>query len=154
MTNQPKVSFQNTNKEVTATRGLKLKNKNAEKKEQEKIEREQYKEKFEKSADQAVQNYEDKNKKALEVISKFMRLSEDKTLSKNKGYIGIDVEKEIRQELIQLVIDLDNDESESEYGKGSVVAISILSKIVLNLRDRINDLEFEISSLKNGIKRN
>lgn len=152
MNQQKQMGFQNPDKEVVATRGVKLRNKAAEKIEAEKIERQQYKEKFEKAADRTMKNIEDNNTKAMNVISKFIKMSEDKTLRKNKGAIALDVEKEIRQELIQLVMDFDNDETEDEYGKGSVIAISVLSKIVLNLRDRINDLEYELSNKNTVIK--
>jgi len=145
---EPKIGFTDVNKDVVATRGVKLKNKAAEKREAEKLEREQYKERFEKAADQSFKDDQDTHEKALNTISKFMKMSEDKTLSRNKGSIALDVEREIRQELRQLVIDLDNDETKDEYGTGSIIAISILSKIVLNLRDRINDLEYENVQLK------
>jgi hypothetical protein len=141
-----KMGFQDTGKEVVATRGVKLKNKAAEKAEAEKLEKKQYKEKFEKVADQTMKNMEDSNTRAMNTISKFLKMSEDKTLVRNKGAIALDVEREIRQELIQLVMDFDNDETEDEYGKGSVIAISVLSKIVLNLRDRVNELEYQIAN--------
>lgn len=152
MEQSKKIGFQNTDKPVVATRGVKLKNKASEKAELEKIEKQQYKEKFERAADRTMQNIEDNNTKALNVISKFLKMSEDKTLHKNKGAIALDVEREIRQELIQLVMDFDNDATEDEYGKGSIIAISILSKIVLNLRDRLNDLEYELVNKKSIIK--
>ena len=152
MEQSKKIGSQNTDKPVVATRGVKLKNKASEKAELEKIEKQQYKEKFERAADRTMQNIEDNNTKALNIISKFLKMSEDKTLHKNKGAIALDVEREIRQELIQLVMDFDNDATEDEYGKGSIIAISILSKIVLNLRDRLNDLEYELVNKKSIIK--
>ena len=67
---------------------------------------------------------------------------------KNKGSIANDVEREIRQELIQLALDLNNDEFEEGNGKGSVVVLSAITKVLLQYRDRINQLEFEIHQLK------
>jgi hypothetical protein len=145
---EKKVGFTDVNKEVVATRGVKLRNKAAEKREAEKLEREQYKERFEKAADQSVQNEQDTQERSLNTITKFMKMFENKILHRNKTSIALDVEREIRQELVQLVIELDNDETKDEYGTGSVIAITILSKIVLNLRDRINDLEYENVQLK------
>jgi hypothetical protein len=145
-----RLGFQNTT-EVTATRGVKLRNKNAEKKEQEKLDKEEYIKKFDQAADNLISYNEDKTKRTVGIISKFLRLAEDKTLSKNKGSIAIDVEKEIRQDVIQIALDLNNDETEEDNGKGSVVVITALIKIILSQRDRLNDLEYENQLIKQEI---
>lgn len=135
-------------KEVVATRGVKLKNKSQERREQEKREREEYRVKFENNADKTIQYHQEQNNNAINVIQKYMRISDDKILSSNKNAIANDVEREIRQELIQLALDLNNDENEEDNGKGSVVVLSVITKILLQYRDRINQLEYELSQLK------
>jgi hypothetical protein len=144
-----KVAFTDAHtKEVTATRGVKLKNKSAEIREQEKREREAYKARFEENAEKTVKYHENQGNHAVQVIHRYMKMTEDKTLSQNKGSIANDVEREIRQELIQLALDLNNDEFEEDNGKGSVVVLSAVTKVLLQYRDRINQLEFEIHQLK------
>lgn len=132
------------NKEVVATKGVKIRNRDQELKEKENTEKENYRAKFNQMADKTVQNYNEKNKKAIEAIHKFITISQDKTLAKNKGAIGIDIEKEIRQELIQIGIDTNNDPSEEMDGTGSIIILSALCKVILLQRDRLNELEFEL----------
>ncbi|MFA5757975.1 MAG: hypothetical protein WC942_01160 [Clostridia bacterium] len=144
--------FQDINKEVVATRGVKLKNKNAEILEKEKQEKEEYKQKFNKLADKTIEYQDQKSKKAVDCVSKFLSLATDKVLPRNKGVIASDVEREIRQDIIQLALDLNNDETEEDNGKGSVVVLSVLTKIILLYRDRLNDLEYELECLKKSNK--
>ena len=79
-------------------------------------------------------------------------MTEDRTLNRNRGSIANDVEREIRQEIIKLAEDMNNDENEENDGKGSVVVLSVVTKILLNYRDRLNDMEFEIQQLKRELK--
>ena len=148
-----RIGFQDADKEVVATRGVKIKNKSAEKVESEKREREEYKRKFEERAEKTVQYHNDQSNKAVDCISRFLKLAEDKTLPQNRGGIALDVEREIRQDLIQLALDLNNDENEEDNGKGSVVVLSVVSKIILMYRDRLNQLEYELQQVKNELKR-
>jgi hypothetical protein len=143
-----RLGFQDVDKEVVATRGVKLKNKSAERKEKEKVEREEYKQKFDERAEKTIQHYNEQNSRAIEIISRFIKMSEDKTLAQNKGGIADDVEREIRQDLIQLALDLNNDENEEDNGKGSVIALSAMTKILLVYRDRLNELEYQLLQLK------
>lgn len=143
-----RMGFSEVDKEVVPTRGVKLKNKAAEKLEQERVQKEEYKKRFEEQADKTIQHYREKDTKAIDTISRFIKMAGEKTLASNKGGIAIDVEREIRQELIQLAIDLNNDENEEDNGKGSVVVLSAIIKVMLMYRDRINQLEFDIHQLK------
>ncbi len=144
-----KIGFSDAHtREVTATRGVKLKNKSAEKVEQEKKEREAYKARFDDNADKTVKYHEDQSSRAVQIIQRYMKMTEDKTLAQNRGGIANDVEREIRQDLIQLALDLNNDEFEEDNGKGSVVVLSALTKVLLQYRDRINQLEFDIQQMK------
>ena len=145
---QQKMGFQDVNKEVTATRGLKLKNKHQEKREKEKKEKEEYLKKFEEKAEQSFKNYTEKEARAVKIVSCYLEMTKDKTLARNKGGIVADLEREARTDLIQLALDQNNDENEQDNGKGSVIVLSVLTKIILLFRDRINDLEFEIQEMK------
>lgn len=145
--NKP-MGFQNVDKEIVATRGVKLKNKAAEKAAQEKKEREEYKRRFSEHAERTVKYHSDTSNNTVEIIKSYMRMAEDKTLPSNRGSIGDDVEREIRQNIIQLALDLNNDENEEDNGKGSVVLLSAITKILLMYRDKINILEYELALLK------
>jgi hypothetical protein len=140
------------NKEVVATRGVKLKNKAAEAKENEKKEREEYMRKFDDRAEKTVKYHQEQSSRTLDIISRFFKMSEDKTLSQNRGSIADDVEREIRQQLIQLGIDINNDDNEEDNGKGSIVILSVVTKIILMYRDRLNSLEYEVQNLKRELK--
>lgn len=146
------MGFQNVDKEVVATRGVKLRNKAAEKAAQEKKEREEYMRKFDQRAEQTVQYHTQTGNTTIEIIQSYMRLAEDKTLPSNRGTIGNDVEREIRQKVIQLALDLNNDENIDDYGHGSIVLLSAVTKILLIYRDRINVLEYELEQLKRELQ--
>ena len=148
-----RIGFMPTNKEVVATRSVKLKTRAAVQKEQEAKEREEYKERFEENADKTIKYHQDKGSKAIEVISRYLKMAEDKTLVRNRGSIANDVEREIRQQIIQLALDMNNDENEEDNGKGSVVVLSAVTKIILLYRDRLNDLEYEIQQLKRELNK-
>lgn len=146
-TNQ-KIGFVNPDQEVTATRGVKLKSRNSIQKEQEDKEREEYRAKFDQNADRTVQFHDDKSKKILKVISSYMQMIDDRTLVRNRGSIANDVEREIREQIINLAIDLNNDETEEENGKGSVVVLIAVTKALMKYRDRLNDLEYTVQQLQ------
>lgn len=149
-----KMAFQGSEeKEVVATRGVKLKNKAAEKVAEDKLAREEYMRKFDERADKTIKHYNDQGSRAIEIISRFLKMIEDKTLAQNRGGIANDVEREIRQDLIQLALDMNNDEAEEDNGKGSVVALSAITKVVMLYRDRLNQLEYELSLLKGDLKK-
>jgi hypothetical protein len=148
-----RLGFQDTDKEVVATRSVKLKNKAAEQKERDRTNREEYRQKFEENADKTIQYHDDKNKRAVDCVSRYLKMANDKTLIQNKGGIAEDVEREIRQELIQMALDLNNDENEEDNGKGSVAVLSVVTKIIMLYRDRLNQLEYEMHQLKRELQR-
>jgi len=138
-------------KEVVATKGVKLKNKlsDREKAIQEKQNREaELKERFETLAEQAVDDRQDRNKKALDLARQFMMASRDKTLPVNKGMVAQDVERELRNNLVTFAIEVNNDDMEQYDGMGSVALMNILLKVVLEQRDRINELEYKLVQLE------
>lgn len=153
-TDPSKVAFADAHtREHKATRGVKLKNKAADQKEQEKREREEYRARFDDSAEKTVKYHQDQGSRAIQIIQRYMKMSEDKVLPHNKGGIANDVEREIRQDIIQLALDMNNDELEEDNGKGSIVVLSAVTKILMQYRDRINQLEFEVLQLKRSQQR-
>jgi hypothetical protein len=140
-------------REVVATRGVKIKNKNAEQVEQQKLEHEDYKKKFDTLADKTIQYHNEQSSRAVDCVSRFLKLSDDKTLLQNRGSVALDVEREIRQDLIQLALDLNNDENETDNGKGSVVVLSAVTKIILMYRNRLNQLECDSEQFKNELRK-
>jgi hypothetical protein len=147
-----KMGFANE-REVTATRGVKLRNKGAEQKEQEAKERAEYMRKFDVNADKTMEYHNEVNNRTVEAVKRFLKITEDKTLARNRGVIANDVEREIRQELMELAIDLNNDENEPDNGKGSVVTLTVVLKVLLNYRDRLNDLEYENVQLRRELNK-
>ena len=147
-----RMGFQDVNKEVTATKGVKIKSRAAREREEALAAQAEYKKKFEARADQTIAHHNEQSKKAVESVSSFIKMCQDKTLRQNRGAIADNVEREVRQGLIQLALDLNNDENDPDNGKGSVVILSALSKIILDYRDRINELEYELKVLKNQIQ--
>jgi hypothetical protein len=146
-----RMGFMPTNKEIVATRGVKIKTKAAEQQAQAAKDREEYKSKFETNADKTIQYHNEKGNRAVEVISNFLKMVDDKTLARNRGSIADDVEKEIRKELLELALDLNNDETEEDNGKGSVVVLAPVIKIILMYRDRLNNIEYELQQLKQNL---
>lgn len=148
-----RMGFMPKNREVVANRSVKLKTKAAVQKEQEAKEREEYKERFEDNAQKTIQYHQDKGAKVVDVISRYLKMTQDKTLSRNRGSIANDVEREVRQQVIQLALDMNNDENEENNGMGSVAVLSAVTKIVFMYRDRLNDLEYEIQQLKREVSK-
>ena len=148
-----RMGFMPSDKEVVATRGVKLKSKATVQKEKDAQEREEYKARFEENAEKTIKYHDEKGNRAVEIISRYLKMTEDKTLVINRGSIANDVEREIRQELIQLALDMNNDENEEDNGKGSVVVLSVVTKILMRYRDRLNDLEFEMQKLKREVSK-
>jgi hypothetical protein len=148
-----RMGFIPTNKEIVATRGVKLKTKAAVQKEQDEQERKDYEVRFEENAEKTIKYHDEKSKKAVDIVSRYLKVTEDKTLNRNRGSIANDVEREIRQQIIQLALDMNNDENEPDNGKGSVIVLSVVTKILLTYRDRLNDLEFEVQQLKRELNK-
>lgn len=82
-----------------------------------------------------------------ELSKQFLKLISDKTLKQNKSLFDADIEKEVVAQMIKLASDINNDPAEQE-GIGSLSWITILLKVVLSQRNRINDLEYRVSLLE------
>lgn len=151
--NPDRIGFLPRDKEVVATRSVKLKSKATVQKEQEIQEREEYAARFEDNANKTIQYHTERDKKVVEIISGYLRMIDDKTLSRNRGSIANDVEREIRERVIQLALDLNNDENEEDNGKGAVVVLIAVTKVLTKYRDRLNDLEFEVQKMGKEISK-
>jgi hypothetical protein len=138
-------------REIKAVRTVKLKNPAAEKQKKEDQERAEYAAKFGQSVESSIQEDNDKNVFAVNVSKKFLKLSSDTTLARNKTSIMNNVEDSIRKEFIQLGIDMNNDESAEQDGMGSMICITVLSKVIMSQRDRINELEYQLQQLAKKI---
>lgn len=148
-----RVGFLPKDREVVATRSVKLKTKAAAQKEHDTKERAEYMAQFDANANKTIEHYNEQTNKAVDVISRYVSLVKDRTLSRNRNVIAADVEREIREQMINLALDLNNDENEPDNGKGSIVVLTVLAKIILLYRDRLNDLEFEVQQLRRELNK-
>ncbi len=103
---------------------------------------------FEESADKYVGELKDRNKRAFDLAKQFMDVMKDKTLPENKSVIVQDIEREVKNKLLQLSIEINNDENEENDGMGSLAIISLLLKTVMLQRDSINLLEYKLKTLE------
>jgi hypothetical protein len=107
---------------------------------------------FEQQADMLIENQEARRNHSLALAMQFMSALKDKQLPQNKGIIAEDVEKEMRNKLVKLAIDINNDPNEDDDGMGSVALINLLMKAIFYQRDRINDLEYRLSKFESSAK--
>lgn len=143
MTNEPNKNAFIGASEPVATRGVKLKNDRskftqvAEQKAQ-----------FEQQADQFVNTKLNRNDLGFKLAKEFMEAVKNKTLSINKSPLQEDVEKNIRNQLIQLAIETNNDPNEINDGMGSAALLTLLLKVALVQRDQINELGYKVEQLE------
>ena len=88
---------------------------------------------------------------AADLANQFNKLISSKTLKANRTIFENDIENELLSKMMQLAIDINSDPSESE-GIGTLSWIALLLKISLYQRDKINNLEFQLSQLDKKIK--
>lgn len=88
--------------------------------------------------------------KVTELAIKFLTMIKDKTLPQNKNPLQLDIEKEVLSEMIRLGEEINSDPNESESA-GSLSWITILFKIILMQRDRLNLLEYNYDVLEKKI---
>lgn len=140
-------------REVKNTRGLKMKTSNSRFQNgiEEKKQAEKAKESFDKKAEQFVADRQNQQAKGFDLAKVFMTVIRDKTLQSQKGILASNEEKELREEFQHFILDLNNDPGQKYDGMGSLNAIALLTKTLFEMRDRMNDMEFEIISLKKKI---
>ena len=116
-----------------------------------KIPKKPSKEDFEKRVKTIEDNNVGYKKQAVELAIQFKKMMDDKTLLQNKNVFSKEVENEFLSKIVNLSIEINNDENEQD-GMGSLSCIIILLKTCLSLRDRVNDLEYQITQLSSANK--
>ena len=100
---------------------------------------------------QKVQDVQDRQsgykKRAAELFIQFNKTVADKKLARNRNVFDEETEKEMLQNMVQLAIEINNDPNEKE-GMGSLTWITCLFKTCLSQRDKINELSYEVDTLK------
>ena len=150
-----------TQREVKEYKGLKIKPKKQDenKPKSERLLKEEAKERMNNIADRIVEDRANRNKRMIKLVKDILSQINDKTLKRNKTPIAEAIETDTRKGLVDLAIETNNDDTEDFADMGSIALISLLLKLLMNTRDRINDLEYfiggqsrEIEVLKTQLK--
>ena len=112
----------------------------------------QEEEEFEKRADSANEQLNDRKTRAVELVKRFWETIQTKTLPTNKGPIQKNLEKEMLSNLIELASEMNHDVNEQESA-GSVAMITLLFKTVIFQRDHLNELEFKVTQLEKKLNK-
>lgn len=104
-------------------------------------------EEFEKKVKEIQEQSTGYKARAADLSARFIKMLGDKTLKENKNIFAIEMEKEVLSHMVNLAVEINNDPHESE-GMGSMGWITLLLKICLAQRDRLNKLEYNISLLE------
>ena len=129
--------------------GIKVKNQDTPQMQEKRL-KEQYKEKLDQNVEKVLET-ESQNKKEGDILLKrFWGVCSDKTVSKNKTEIQKSVERELRANLTEFALKLNNDPNQPDEGMGSIVVIMALIKAFWAQKDRLSDFEYEIVQLRNS----
>lgn len=93
----------------------------------------------------------DYKQKAVDLSIRYKKLLEDKTLDFNKAQSSSEEENLVIRDMVNLAIEINTDELELE-GMGSIGVITLLLKMLLLQRDKINKLEYVCSTFDKEIK--
>lgn len=108
-----------------------------------------------KSFEKQVQSIQEKNnqykQRAAELAIQFKKSVEDKTLPQNKNMFASEIERELLSKMIELAVEINNDPNEQE-GMGSLGWIALLLRTILSQRDKINKLEYNLSTLEKKLE--
>lgn len=102
---------------------------------------------FDERVQQVSSKSNDYKIKAGELAVQYKKILADKTLVQNKNVFSEEIEREILTKMVNLAIQINNDEDEQE-GMGSLGWITILLKTQFSVRDRLNELEYQLLQLK------
>jgi hypothetical protein len=86
--------------------------------------------------------------KAADLAVNFGKILSDKTLPQNKNPFQKELEKEVVAQMVQWAVDVNNDPNEQYDGMGSMAWITLLLKVAISQRDKINQLEYLVSLLE------
>jgi len=100
---------------------------------------------------QKVQQVQDRDSSFKVRVSQyaveFNKAMADKTLSQNKNQFQREIELELLRNMVRIAQEINEAERERE-GEGSLGWITVLLKTCLNQRDRINNLEYQLSLIE------
>lgn len=85
-------------------------------------------------------------KRAAELFIQFQKAMSDKTLPQNRNILNVEFEKELLQNMIVLAAEINSDPNERE-SEGSLTWIVLLLKTCFSQRDKLNELEYQVSVL-------
>lgn len=143
--------FEEDEQEIQPLRQTGLKNVSSQKSMFDKIPKKPTQEDFEKAVSTSQNRINNNKQKAAELALEFKKILEDKTLPQNKNIFSKEIEKEVLTKMVQLAVEINNDPDEAQ-GMGSLSWITLLLKIVLSQKDRINLLEYNLSLLDKKIE--
>ena len=106
---------------------------------------------FEERADEIFKNSEALKEQATKVASDFVKLFENKIVSENRKELHQEVERKVFNDCISLALALNTDETQPE-GYGNVAWQILLAKMLLKQHYRINDLEYQFSTILQQIQ--
>ena len=109
------------------------------------------KEEFEKRVRQIQENKDNYKSRASDLAIKFKKMMSDKTLADNRNIFVNDMENEVVSDMVNLAMQLNEDPDEIE-GTGSIMWIVLMLKIFLYQRDKINQLEYNLSKLTSKVE--
>ena len=99
---------------------------------------------FEKKVKDVSDSKNERNKKAFELGSSFIKILDDKTLKENKGPQQTNKELQICNELFQLATELNNDPNESEAAGAAMLDV-LFFRALISIRNRLNEIEYQLS---------
>jgi len=105
---------------------------------------------FAKKADEKFSTIEDYKNQIWDLSIKYKSFIESKVLPTNRGPIATNLEKEVLDNLVQLALDMNEDETQQQ-GVGSTALCMLLMKCMLIQRDIINTLSFKVDQLEKKI---
>jgi len=102
---------------------------------------------FDKEVINHQKNENDIRQRVMELSGKFKSTLKDRTLEENKGPIKKDYESELINQLCDVGLRMNNDQSQPE-GLGSIGLNNLLFRAILIQRDTINDLAYQVVQMK------
>jgi hypothetical protein len=99
-------------------------------------------ERFEKLAEQAIENRDNRNIRMFESAQAMSNVLKDRTLKSNRTQIQDNMQKQVCKNLIDLGFEVNNDKSEQYEGMGSIALINLIFKLLISQRDTINEQGF------------
>lgn len=102
---------------------------------------------FDQKVDEITENLNNNANLTTNLVQKFASLIKDKTLESNKNLFSKDLENEVINQITKLAQDINNDPHENE-GMGTLTWVTILLRLSLSFRNRLNEAEYKIQSLE------